>query len=231
MNNESLGITTEFIICELAGLPSEHLRARIHTPLIPVIRPVIERALRELPLVISHEGGSSDVDFHTEAGTLSVKTNQSIRSAKVAPQRCGQPSARTFSLFFREFFVESELVAGVVPREIMKQRVQARIHEFIPIYLANLLDCDHTLWLWAEPHPSYRIIDRGEAGNIHWELKRFSFTVDPYEWNESCTVKYLPPGAITPLSIGEFQIHNNRDNYKFRFIMKNLLIVVDGEKQ
>ncbi len=221
-------MTTEYVICELAGIPSGHLRGRIHAPLIPIIRPTLWRALSALPTIIAHEGGSSDTDFRTSTGTLSVKTNRSIGSAKVAPQRCGQPSARTFTHFFREFFVEEELVAGVVPRAVMKRRVQERIHEFIPIYLSNLFDCDYTLWLWAEPEPGYRIIDRMTLDDVLWDRNCFSFTVDPEAWNESCTVKYQPPGVERPCSIGEFQIHNNRDNYKFRFIMKNLLDLVGG---
>jgi len=227
-NNESLGMTAEFIICELAGLPAEHLRSRIHAPLIPVIRPTLEAALERLPVVTAHEGGFSDIDFQTATGTLSVKTNHSLKSTKVAPQRCGQPSARTFTQFFLDFFDERELVAGVVPRSVMKARVQERIDEFIPIYVKNLFDCDHTLWLWAEPAPGYRIFERASLDDVHWELDRFTFTVSPEEWNESCTVKYLPRGESKPRSIGEFQIHNNRDNYKFRFIMKNLIDLVGG---
>ena len=221
-------MTAEFVICELAGLPTERLRSRIHAPLIPLIRPTLANALRQLPDVVAHEGGASDIDFYTSTGTLSVKTNYSIMNAKVAPQRCGQPSAKTFTQFFRTFFDESELVAGVVPRSVMKLRVQERIHDFIPIYVRNLFDCDHTLWLWAEPKPGYRIFDRTNIDDYPWEHSRFSFTVNPDEWNESCTVKYLPPGERKARSIGEFQIHNNRDNYKFRFIMKNFIDLLGG---
>lgn len=57
--------------------------------------------------------------------------------------------------------------------------------------------------------------DRIEAKNA------FSFTrLTLEEWNESNTVKY---GGIT---IGEFQVHQNRNCFKFRFNMQNLLEIL-----
>ena len=46
--------------------------------------------------------------------------------------------------------------------------------------------------------------------------KLFTFTKDLKNWNESTTIKY------NNISIGEFQIHNNRNNIKFRYILENL---------
>ena len=41
------------------------------------------------------------------------------------------------------------------------------------------------------------------------------------DWNESNTVKY------NNISIGEFQVHNNRQCYKFRFNFKNLIKILN----
>ena len=46
---------------------------------------------------------------------------------------------------------------------------------------------------------------------------KFTFTKNLENWNESNTVKYYG------ITIGEFQVHNNRNCLKFRFDMKNLI--------
>ena len=56
-----------------------------------------------------------------------------------------------------------------------------------------------------------------------WKKEKFSFTRPTLEeWNESNTVKY------DGLSIGEFQVHSNRNCYKFRFNLSNLLKLLLG---
>ena len=47
--------------------------------------------------------------------------------------------------------------------------------------------------------------------------KEFSFTHGIENWKESTTIKYKK------VSIGEYQIHKNRDCIKFRFNFKNML--------
>ena len=44
------------------------------------------------------------------------------------------------------------------------------------------------------------------------------------KWNESSTIKYMK------VSIGEFQIHNNRNIVKFRFNMPKLLEILSDSK-
>ena len=58
--------------------------------------------------------------------------------------------------------------------------------------------------------------------NVQFNPSKFTFTKPTVaEWNESTTVKY------NSVTIGEFQIHNNRDCVKFRFHFKNLLHIAD----
>ena len=53
----------------------------------------------------------------------------------------------------------------------------------------------------------------------------FIFTKNLDTWNESATMKveYKIEDKKTILSLGEYQIHNNRNCIKFRFDLKNLL--------
>lgn len=55
-----------------------------------------------------------------------------------------------------------------------------------------------------------------------WDKNNFSFTQTLDSWNESNTVKYCG------VSIGEFQVHNNRDCFKFRFDMKKIMRLIDN---
>ena len=53
---------------------------------------------------------------------------------------------------------------------------------------------------------------------FEWKREKFSFTKETIDkWNESNTVKY------DGKTIGEFQVHNNRVCFKFRFQMQNLI--------
>lgn len=228
INNESLGMSVEFAICEQSGLQSSHLRERAVPELVEQVTETVASALDELPEVTEHIGGHSDVDFLTANGSLSVKSNLKAQG-KVAPQRCGQPTARTFTEFFRDLLLPTDDVDGVIPRPVMKRRVQERISDFIPIYLENLFDCDFLLWLWLNPSPGYRVISKLDIAQVDWSAGYFDFSKTPEDWNESCTVKYRAPNQERAVSIGEFQIHNNRDNYKFRFSMQNLLSVIAAD--
>jgi hypothetical protein len=52
--------------------------------------------------------------------------------------------------------------------------------------------------------------------NNRYHYDNFSFTKNVRTWNESNTVKY------NGVTIGEFQVHNHRDNFKFRFNMNGI---------
>ena len=65
--------------------------------------------------------------------------------------------------------------------------------------------------------PKYIVIKK--TSSPIWDPAKFSFTKKTVaEWNESNTVKYEYDGV----AIGEFQVHNNRDNFKFRFNMAGI---------
>jgi hypothetical protein len=50
-----------------------------------------------------------------------------------------------------------------------------------------------------------------------WAKSQLTFTQDLESWNESCTVKF------DEISIGEFQVHKNRNGFKFRFNFGGLM--------
>jgi hypothetical protein len=75
----------------------------------------------------------------------------------------------------------------------------------------NVLDKDNKL----TSSPIVRLYEKSHSPN--WDMKKISFTQTLASWNESCTVKY------DGISIGEFQVHNNRNCFKFRFNFSGLI--------
>ena len=91
------------------------------------------------------------------------------------------------------------------------------IGEIFPIYVKHLLDSDYLLWIHKEKNTyEYQIFDSKFAQDAEWNSQDFSFTKPTVEeWNESNTLKY------NGISIGEFQVHQLRSCFKFRFNMPN----------
>ena len=93
---------------------------------------------------------------------------------------------------------------------------------YMPIYVEHLFDSDWLLWIYEVKDAfDYSAISKDDIKDFEWEFDKLTFTKKTIdEWNESNTVKY------NGMSVGEFQVHNNRNCYKFRFNMPNLLRLI-----
>ena len=90
-------------------------------------------------------------------------------------------------------------------------------------YIKYLFDCDYLLWIHIYKEEfEYKIL-RYE-NDIKFDKDKFTFTRNIYNWNESNTVKY------EGVTIGEFQIHKNRNCFKFRFDINNLINILETKK-
>ena len=226
MTTETLGMTAEAAICDLFGLEKPaSFRTRVPTILENSLMPIIKEAFKILPIAIKHTGSTSGerkgskcpYDFVLEGGLkLSVKTN---KGTKVCPPEVGQPSAETCMLYFRDFVPSS---ASTMTSKLFKEMVFAHIEKLFPIYVQHLFDSDWLLWIYQD-HNEYKFqtIAREMIKSITWKKELFSFTKKTVlDWNESNTVKY---GAT---SIGEFQVHQHRNCFKFRFNMPALISLI-----
>ena len=225
INNETLGQTAEKVICVLNKLDSSHLSQRSDETYEKILTPILSKAMSELPEIIRHSGldkgkrggaSKSPIDFYLkENQTLSVKTNKNSNS-KVCPSEVGQSSWRVLEKYFAEILNENNI--NKLDVYTFKQLVFNSIDRLIPIYLNHLMYCDYLLWIFQKNYVFlYKIFQKNDLANFDWNLRNFSFTKNLNNWNESCTVKY------NDISIGEFQIHNNRSpNKKFRFNLQNL---------
>ncbi len=217
---ETLGITAEKVICDIFGIPIPiEYRGRYSIPLSREIRPVIEEAFKHLPMAIRGTGAEkgerggcskSSYDFVLQGErTLSLKTNT---GKMICPPEVGQPGAATCYLYFKDFIEGTDITP-----ESFKEMVYNHIADIMPIYVSHLFDSDYLLWVYRRSNLyEFKIYDSDFAKKIVWKPEYFSFTKPTIlNWNESNTVKYLG------VSIGEFQVHQNRSCFKFRFNMEN----------
>ena len=222
-NNEEIGISAEVAIADAFGISVTHgYRNRGNEYIVKLIQPYVANIFKSegIPNPIKHIAeGQNPVDFELSNGyTLSVKTNQQF-SKKVAPQNVGQPTSSTYFQHFKKLYGNNIPSSYSERCQLFKSVSIERIDEVMSIYWDNLFHCDYLLHL-------YNIIDN--CGNINnninyivypyldsksFEKSKFSFTQTAQSWNESNTVKY------SGITIGEFQVHNNRDCFKFRFNM------------
>lgn len=108
-------------------------------------------------------------------------------------------------------------------KKLFKATARNKTKEMLDAYWKNLFDCDYLLYVEKVLGKSGD--DLSGKANVSfipkknppkWDESKISFTKDLSTWNESCTLKY------DGVSIGEWQVHNNRDCFKFRFIMSGL---------
>lgn len=225
--NETLGMSAESAICDYFSLDKpESFKGRVIKSYVDRLMPVVREAFKDIPAAIKHSGSmpgergeqsKCSYDFILEGNkTLSLKTN---KGKMVCPPEVGQPGSKTCLLYFSQFL---EPGTRDVTSELFKAMVLNYIEKLIPIYVAHLFDSDWLLWIYeTKDGYKYQSIKKDDINVYEWKKEKFSFTKNTIEeWNESNTVKY------NGISIGEFQVHQNRNCYKFRFNMKNLLSIL-----
>ena len=227
-NNETLGITAEKTICDLFHLEApSSFEKRYSKEMEENLKPIIQSVFKYLPKPIKHCGSDkgtyggqskSSYDFILEGNkTLSLKTNI---GKMVCPPEVGQPGSQTAYKFFKAFVTQ-----GYIDKDNFKSMVFEHINELIPIYISHLFDSDYLLRIYSKTNNhklAYEVLEKGFGTSLKWDLSNFSFSKDSIEkWNESNTVYY------NRISLGEFQIHKNRNCFKFRFNFENLLKTIE----
>lgn len=229
-NNETLGITAEKTICDMFNLsyPNNFFK-RYSVKMQYQLYDTIMYAFHYLPRPISHCGSSvgsrggvskSSYDFILYGDkTLSLKTNI---GKMVCPPEVGQPNDATCYLYFGHLIDES-----FIDKNIFKKLVFNHIEKMLPIYVEHMFDSDYLLRIVESTDPyvglpyDYEIYPKSLGSDFAWERDLISFSKKTLEdWNESNTLYY------NGISIGEFQVHSNRNCFKFRFNFKNLMKVL-----
>ncbi len=225
---EQIGISTEVALADLTGIEVDHVyRRRGRENLVRHIQPALAPILSEFPSPVAHVAeGRNPIDFELRGGkTLSVKTNMQ-KLGKVAPQNIGQATSATFWARLPNL-VPKGVKIGSLPYQqsakVFKQVALNKTTELLEEYWKNLFDCDYLLYVFDVVDRDDNLTNQPQAKvfkkfqSPKWQKSKITFTKNLMNWNESCTVKY--EGS----SIGEFQIHNNRNCFKFRFNLSGLI--------
>ena len=204
-----------------------HLVGRTSRIIESQIRSTLIDSFLYLPKPIKHTGSEQGIrkaeskcpyDFLLEGNlTLSLKTNT---GNMVCPPEVGQPSSSTCYYYFKDLCDYDEI------NEIsFKEMVYKNIDKMLNIYATHLFDSDYLLWIYQKKENYfYNIFKKDYASSFEWKRENITFTKEKIEdWNESNTVKY------NGISIGEFQVHKNRNCYKFRFNLTNLIKIIEEE--
>lgn len=222
-NTEQLGIMVEKELCNITRTKFNTKRKYIDMPeeISDDINKTLGGDFKRMKM--KHVGHlNKEYDFLKEKGkTVSIKTI--MTGNKICPQTIGQCSLRSLNnkmslnidnkRSFKKFFLENKI-------------------EMIENYLKALFCCD-TMVVFKFRSGIVYIIEKTDDALIKFENKvndnlndMFTTSKDIYNWKESNTIYYLSKYKSKEIkeSIGEIQIHNNRDCIKFRF---NVNVLID----
>jgi len=219
-NNEQFGITMEYLLCE-ESLLDNNLESRIYEGDLDIFKNIIKNInhrLNEIGIPLTQFNGyrNNNVDFYSNKTSISVKTNYK-KSGKVCPQKIGQATKNKYKEIMKEKFNVVLDTNYDIKKFIMENTL-----ELLEQYFLYTFCCDYTIWIYGDKNIfDFKIIDKKETAFPLSKEGKITFSNTLEKWNEGITVKY------NGKSIGEFQIHNNRNCIKFRFYMNNLLNMIN----
>lgn len=221
INNETIGICLEVAFAdgfktEVSSKYRTRSKEEIVEKMLDPLKKMWEEKKLSPPLKHVAERGNP-VDFVCEDGsTVSVKSLR-WKDGKVAPQKSGQTTAESHFAVFKEFYdtVPEKLSDKI---SLFKTSVQKDPARYLSRYWSDTFATDYMLTgtNCMSDNPEYSIIDNSRLSAFDFDNDHITFTQGVDTWEESTTVKY------DGISIGEFQIHKNRSNFKFRWHLKGL---------
>ena len=130
------------------------------------------------------------------------------KNGKVCPQIIGQPSKKKFCEYFNKYLnIDVNYNTEEIKNFIIVNIDTLLYHYTIKTFISPIIYYNETRDILYYIKLNEKII---------WNKDDIKFTRNK-NWNESSSIK------INNITIGEFQIHNNRDNIKFRWNFENLL--------
>jgi hypothetical protein len=208
LQTEALGKKFEMAICLLYDIPfdgkykysmkdAENLKDRI--------LPFAELFPHKLKHTAKNGSQYDFTGLDDDRIKLSAKTTK--KDGKVCPQVIGQPSKKKFCQFFG-------LDVNYTLDQI-KSYIESNVGEMLDIYFNLTFDCP--ILYYNEKSNMLHFIHLKQK--IDWSscIIEFLHKKQNRIWNESATLK------INNITIGEFQVHNHRDNIKFRWAFENLI--------
>ena len=224
-NNETFGMTVEKAICEIYELKNNIDNIRIDKKIINEIKPLLVKYLNNLKSKPNEYGGGPEYDFMMDNGkNMQVKTNFNS-SDKVCPPKIGQCTKKTFiSNIAKKINEDIELNND----NDIKNFIFNNTKKILKLYIDAYYTSDYILYIKKPKNKDYFITlyDKINFDEKLLEKCEISFTKNPTDWNESSTLRIIY--KYKKYSIGEFQIHNNRDGVKFRFNRHNFHNLIEN---
>ena len=214
-NTEELGILVEKGMCNMMNISFNTKRKYNHLPknVFNDINETIGDILRGTSM--THVGNlNMKYDFiDDDKKTFSVKTIMS--GNKVCPQNIGQCSLKSFKF---------KTGLDLLTKNDFKMYFMNNMNITLQKYLENCFCCDTMIIYKFENGLIYIIKNE----NISEFIKDLEFTTSRGldDWNESNTI-YVKCDKLK-LSLGEIQMHNNRDCIKFRFNIDTIVYMVNN---
>ena len=250
-NNESLGITVEYLLCFYSDIEYNNDLTRVDNEIKQQLSTFIKEIISKIPKIIEFIGVKNIKnikdyrahDFLLENDkTLSVKTNTNIKG-KVSPQIIGQLTLKKFyeryyKLFNKNF--TSDITVTKYNKDKRDNRyviADSTITESINIIKLKEIIISNIKFLLEEYYNNLFISDYllwiyydkiwkfcliKNKQNVIFDEKLLLFTRDSKLWNNSNTIKF------NGKALGEFQIHKTRNSsLTFRFVIERLLLLLD----
>jgi adenine-specific DNA-methyltransferase len=218
---DDVGTITEKLICDMVGTEFKTVRnSQIHANAYVHLKNDVDTTLSaEFKSLknLYHTGHlNGQTDFQLGNKSVSVKSNCS--ADKQCPQNIGQPSLKIFNKKFRTDCKNDDEV---------KQYFITNISTMVNRYLHNLFICDIIYFFEYRIGKVYKLTKLKNEPTFN--NCTFAFNNDITQWRESNTLKvsYCLDDKDKTLSLGEVQIHKNRDCKKFRFNLNALLKLIE----
>ena len=161
------------------------------------------------PYAIKHcAKGGSKYDFEClDDPTIHLSAKTTKKDGKVCPQVIGQPSRKKFC----EFFALDQSIG----LDQIKTFIINNIAQMLTVYCIHTFDCP---LLYYNKHSNLLAFIVYKE-HINWSnyVIQFSHNIKNKLWNESSSI------SINGVTIGEFQVHNNRDCIKYRWCFEKML--------
>lgn len=237
INSSTLGDSAELAICNVFKLPLSDDSSRLINNSNRAITSYLIGHYREnkslfLEKPVAYGGtqkrerggqSKSGVDFYLENNkTLSLKTNKS-KSYKVCPPEVGQPSPKTFDLYFKG----DGLYDGEINEEKFRDLVRCpeKVVVLLDRYVLFLNECDYILWTYfdVKEFSNTESLTVKKWGEIQFDPSKISYSND-FLSKSSVTIRYYFCNKV--ITLGEFQVHSARNSLKFRFNFNNLLRLI-----
>ena len=216
-NTEQLGILVERAMCDIVKIPFNTKRKYDSLPsdIVNDISETVGPVLKKMKL--QHVGNlNMTYDFVNSENNTTVSVKTLMKGNRICPQNIGQCSLNSLSLKLGENFDKIETFKNYFMENKM---------DMLTNYLVNCFCCDMTIIYKFDKGIVY-IIRRQQDGDIKFTKELFLSTSKLLcDWNESNTL-YINELNEKRLSIGELQIHKNRNCVKFRFNVDTLVEMI-----